>query len=74
MASTFPPAALCPLCGQENRCAMEAAKAAGVQPGPCWCTQVDFSAELLARVPPQAQRRACICEACARAQPAAAGQ
>jgi hypothetical protein len=34
---------------------------------PCWCTQVNFSAELLARVPAQAEGLACICARCARA-------
>jgi hypothetical protein len=28
---------------------------------------VDFTPELLARVPPQSRRLACICETCARA-------
>jgi hypothetical protein len=56
----------CPLCGQLNRCAMEVARASGRPPEACWCRQVDFSAGLLARVPAEAQRLACICEACAR--------
>jgi hypothetical protein len=55
----------CPLCGQPNRCAMELEREHGVPQGPCWCTQVDFGAELLARVPPGARERACICAACA---------
>lgn len=58
---------LCPLCGQPNRCAMERERETGVKQDACWCTQVDFDAALLARVPPEAQRRACICPACARA-------
>lgn len=57
---------LCPLCGQTNSCAEEVARATGQPQGPCWCTQVDFGADLLARVPPESQRLACICEACAR--------
>jgi hypothetical protein len=56
----------CPLCGEPNRCANEVERATGVKQDACWCTQVDFSAELLARVPPEAQRLACICPACAR--------
>ncbi|MDE2617034.1 MAG: cysteine-rich CWC family protein, partial [Burkholderiales bacterium] len=35
----------------------------------CWCTAVHFSPGLLARVPAEAQRRACICAACAGVQP-----
>jgi hypothetical protein len=65
----------CPLCGLANRCAMEVAHSTGAPAQPCWCTQVDFSAGLLARVPAPAQRLACICAACAReAQDAPAGE
>ncbi len=55
----------CPLCGQPNACAMHAAQTSGEPPQPCWCVSQTFSAELLARVPVQAQRRACICPTCA---------
>ena len=61
-------ATLCPLCGQPNRCAMEVEKETGEKQPPCWCTGVDFSADLLAQVPPAAQRKACICQACAEKQ------
>lgn len=61
----------CPLCGGDNRCALEIERESGVKQGPCWCTQVDFSADLLAHVPPEAQRKACICAACARGDTAA---
>ena len=53
------------MCGQANRCAMEVQRETGQPQPPCWCTQVDFGAELLARVPADAQRLACICPACA---------
>ena len=59
-------AGACPLCRQPNRCSMEAARLSGRAPEPCWCTEIDFSTDLLARVPPEARRLACICEACAR--------
>ena len=55
----------CPLCGQANLCAMEAARLTGQPQGPCWCTQVDFTRAALARIPAQARRKACICQACA---------
>lgn len=55
----------CPLCGQPNACVMEQAKTTGQPPGPCWCMNASFSADLLARVPPAAQREACICATCA---------
>lgn len=70
--STVPPAidpSRCPLCGQSNACANERARATGEPQPPCWCSSdtVRFTPELLARVPPSARRKACICEACARA-------
>jgi hypothetical protein len=46
---------------------MEAQRATGQPQPPCWCTQADFTADLLARVPPEAQRKACICAVCVRA-------
>lgn len=58
----------CPLCGQPNACAM-AARAPGEEAAtPCWCTTVTFTAELLARVPVHAQRKACICQTCAQSE------
>jgi len=59
----------CPLCGGPNGCAREREKATGQPQPPCWCTQVVFARELLAQVPAAAQRTACICQACATAQP-----
>ena len=56
----------CPLCGQPNQCAMEVQLATGIQQPPCWCTQVQFPKDLLARVPEQALGKACVCAACAR--------
>ena len=61
----------CPLCGQANRCAMEIERETGVRQGPCWCMQVDFAADLLARIPEPARDRACVCASCARGEPAA---
>jgi hypothetical protein len=55
----------CPLCGQPNRCAMEAERATGQQQPPCWCTQLTFEPALLDRIAPQARGLACICQACA---------
>jgi hypothetical protein len=62
----LPDPVLCPVCGQPNLCAMEMARTTGEAQPPCWCTQVEFDADLLARVPVAAQRLACICAACAR--------
>lgn len=55
----------CPLCGGPNGCAMEAQRLTGQEQPPCWCTRVDFSADLLAKVPVDAKGKACICPACA---------
>ncbi len=55
----------CPLCGGPNACAMEAQRLTGQPQPPCWCTRVTFEADTLARVPPAAQNRACICARCA---------
>jgi len=56
----------CPLCGKVNQCAMEVEQATGVKQPPCWCTRVDFSAELLEQLPLAARGKACICGACAK--------
>jgi len=54
----------CPLCGGDNACVMQSAS-----PGSkCWCQAVEFSDELLARVPEEARRKVCICAKCAAAQ------
>ncbi len=57
----------CPLCGQPNACAPART---GAFSQPCWCESVDFSAELLARVPEGLRNKACICQACAAASQA----
>jgi hypothetical protein len=65
-ANALPDPSHCPLCGKVNQCAMEVEKATGTKQPPCWCTQVDFGAELLEKVPAAARGTACICEACAK--------
>ena len=45
----------CPICQEPNVCAMEVAKATGQPIAECWCVNVSFSAELLAKVPAAAQ-------------------
>jgi hypothetical protein len=55
----------CPICGADNRCAMEIERETGVKQGACWCVNMDFGADLLAQVPADARGRACICAACA---------
>jgi Cysteine-rich CWC len=63
----LPDATRCPLCGGDNRCAMEIERATSQQQGTCWCVSQTFSAELLARLPADAQGKACICGNCLKA-------
>ena len=56
----------CPICGAENKCAMEIERAIGLKQAPCWCTTVKFDADLLARVPAEKRNLACVCEKCAK--------
>ena len=60
-SSTVDPC-LCPLCGQANRCAMEASPGQAAEP--CWCTREQFTAALLQQVPEASRGKACICQAC----------
>ncbi|MBL8340240.1 MAG: cysteine-rich CWC family protein [Rubrivivax sp.] len=53
----------CPLCGEPNGCVPAATGTFGG--GPCWCREVVFSGEVLARVPEAARGRACLCRRCA---------
>ncbi|WP_372659201.1 cysteine-rich CWC family protein [Hydrogenophaga sp.] len=62
-----PDPSVCPICGGDNRCAMEIERTTGVNQGPCWCTTATFDAELLARLPAQTRGKACICARCAAA-------
>lgn len=43
---------------------MEIERSTGQKQGPCWCVSQTFSAELLARLPDEAQGKACICANC----------
>jgi hypothetical protein len=64
-ANTAIDASRCPLCGEANRCAAEIRRATGEKQPPCWCVAVNFSPELLARVPEEKRGLACICARCA---------
>jgi hypothetical protein len=44
---------------------MEVARRTGEPQPPCWCTQAQFSPELLQQLPAPARGVACICRACA---------
>lgn len=64
MSHPTPDPGRCPLCGGDNRCAMEIERQTGVAQGPCWCVDASFPPELLARIPKEAEGKACICGAC----------
>jgi len=55
---------VCPLCGQENQCAM----ATGYKPGGdlpvCWCASVEIPLAVLQQIPPGVTNAACICRSC----------
>jgi hypothetical protein len=50
---------------QPNQCAMEVAKETGNPIEECWCASIVFTPETLAKIPPQALNKACICKKCA---------
>jgi hypothetical protein len=51
---------LCPLCGQDNQCAI----AAGRPPQDCWCMQKVIDAQMLQTIPTDQRGKVCICPAC----------
>ena len=54
----------CPLCGQPNDCQL---CTNAPHKGPCWCVTAKIPDELIARVPPELQNKACICHTCVTA-------
>ena len=54
----------CPLCGADNRCAMEIGRATGQPQAPCWCVSASLDPALLNRIPDEARGKACVCSAC----------
>ena len=47
----------CPLCTQENLCAVDDAKS-------CWCMNKNVPESLIASLPTSEQGKRCICESC----------
>ncbi|HYP84131.1 cysteine-rich CWC family protein [Variovorax sp.] len=67
----------CPLCGGDNRCAIEIGHATGQPQPPCWCMDTRIEPALIARaarLAPQAAGKACICARCAMAAALAKGE
>ncbi len=63
----------CPLCGNDNRCAMELERETGVAQPPCWCVSATFPPGLLDRMPEAARGQACLCANCVAAAMEAGG-
>ncbi|WP_221794825.1 cysteine-rich CWC family protein [Oceanobacter mangrovi] len=57
---------VCPLCGQANSCVNLAEKDVSKS---CWCNDpaLTFPEALLAQIPPEQRRKACVCKACVQA-------
>ncbi|MCA6062192.1 cysteine-rich CWC family protein [Thalassolituus marinus] len=62
ISAVKPDDAICPLCGEENRCGL---KQASVEQT-CWCFSADVSIPqaLLDKVPVDQRHKACICLSC----------
>jgi len=62
------PARHCPLCGGPNGCAPALS---GSFTTPCWCREQPIDAAARARVPAALRGKACLCQRCGTASPAA---
>lgn len=62
----------CPLCGGDNRCAMEIERETGEAQPPCWCVSTPFPPGLLDTLPEAARGKACLCARCVTAAAKAA--
>jgi hypothetical protein len=58
-----PLASRCPLCGENNGCAVQA----GNDPAGCWCMSARIPKALLEQVPPAQRGKACVCQSCVEA-------
>ncbi|WP_440876887.1 cysteine-rich CWC family protein [Thalassotalea sp. PLHSN55] len=47
----------CPLCQQENKCAVSAKEG-------CWCMKTPIPKALIAQLPTELKNKTCICNAC----------
>lgn len=56
----------CPLCGADNRCAVELARITGEAQPRCWCMDAHFTPSLRATIPEAARGKACLCAQCVR--------
>ncbi|MEG0920684.1 MAG: cysteine-rich CWC family protein [Comamonas sp.] len=63
MSNTSAAAQQCPLCGQNNRCAV----AQGLPAEQCWCMTASIDRDALARIPAADRGLRCICPGCGQA-------
>ncbi|MBU1359269.1 MAG: cysteine-rich CWC family protein [Gammaproteobacteria bacterium] len=68
MSAPATDAARCPVCGSDNRCAMEAARRGGAEASACWCQSVEFAPGALDEPGAVSRRGACLCRRCATRQ------
>lgn len=52
----------CPLCGEENKCAI----VAGKDPQSCWCMTTSISKDVLNQIPKSQRKKSCVCARCAQ--------
>jgi hypothetical protein len=53
----------CPVCGADNDCAV--ARCGTAACASCWCAGITIEEAALARIPPAARGKACLCRRCA---------
>jgi hypothetical protein len=53
---------ICPICGKPNDCVRARS---GTLDEPCWCEEVEISADAISRVPEEKRGKSCICHHCA---------
>ena len=61
----------CPLCGDDNACAIVQAQGDPAACDRCWCVDASISESLVAKVPAEGRGRACICARCVSASTSA---
>jgi hypothetical protein len=59
-----PGAGVCPLCSRPNQCQLCTVSA---YKGPCWCAKLEIPEALIAQVPQELRKLACLCSECVMA-------
>ena len=61
MSTALIDSTLCPLCGANNRCAIER----GASLEDCWCASTAIATHMIDAIPAKSREQACICPQCA---------